>query len=964
MSDKNTHDSDFLPVGRRTLLKSTAALLAGSALTSAPASAHHYDSKIHYEPQVDEDNLMQLSVEGHEVLDDGVKLDLGTHEGYIRLFSDNLVRVAIMEPGEEEYESRGIENGLSEWDTPSFSVDSSPDKIAIETDTVTVEINTELFGVRFLDEEGTVINEDYLDKGSSGYAPSPDRAEESTNPTPQTNATQQTNSTLQESAYRSTSVSDLDADTADTQEDVQTADPTPNEPLPYVYKKADEDEAFYGFGEQPELTLNQRGKKLENWNTDQYGYFYTSDYVYASVPFFVGLKNAGAYGMFFDNPNHTVFHTPQVQDPEGVEETYDTDAGEDYYYFVGDGGQLTYYIAYGPEIGDVLDSYTSLTGTINLPPKWAIGFHQSKWEYSPEELVEIPHRYRQEEIPLDAMHFDIGYMNNYRVFSIQDSHRDALQTLSEELPEVKTVAVNDPGVAVDKEIDVDGDGELEPYDPYLEGTANDYWTKDANGETFKARVWPDVAVWPDFSRSEVRSWWAEQHDVLFDAGFDGIKNDMGEPAVFQKNTRYDWTMPVDNIHGTGNDTMLHEEYHNMYGFDYARASRESYDLYKPDDRPFLLNRNLYAGGQRYAAIWTGDCVSIWPHLQMQIPMMMNMGISGLAFCGHDVGGFVGRPSPELFKRWIELGAFIPFFRNHTDTHRKQDPDLPRNQHPWTFGEEAVDITKKYTELRYKLLPYLYNEFQESSENGKPIFQPLVFQFQDDDEVRGIADQFLFGDDVLVAPVVEEGATERDVYLPDGETWVDFWTNDVYDGGQWMTVDVPIDHLPIYVRKDSIIPMREVQQYTGEKPLTTLQLNTYLDEEASYSFYEDDGATNDFEDGEYNVTNFTITGTGGGVVTFESEMEVENYDDSQLSSYLLRLDRSQAPRKVQAGPTKYEAVDADMVEETANSFAYSDDEDAVLVHIPADEERKVTLFFNGRGNGQSNGHGYGRGTGQQ
>ncbi|MFK8213844.1 glycoside hydrolase family 31 protein [Haloferax volcanii] len=945
MFDDNSNDSGFLPVGRRKVLKSAAALLAGSALTSTPASAHHYDSKIHYEPQVDEDKLMQLSVEGHEVLDDGVKLDLGSHEGYIRLFSDSLARVAIVDPDEEEYESRGIKNGRDDWDTPDFSVEAGSETIAIETDTITVEINTELFGVRFLDEDGNVVNEDYLDNGSSGYVPSPERDGTASDSTIRATSSyvsdeNETDSESESSGYASSP-----------QNDVEMTDPTPNEPLPYVYKKADEDEAFYGFGEQPELTLNQRGKKLENWNTDQYGYFYTSDYVYASIPFFVGLKDAGAYGIFFDNPHHTVFHTPKVADADGVEETYDTDAGEDYYYFVGDGGQLTYYFAYGPEIGDVLDSYTSLTGTINLPPKWAMGFHQSKWEYSPDELVEVPHRYREEGIPLDAMHFDIGYMDNYRVFSIQDSHRDALQSLSEELPELKTVAVNDPGVAVDEEVDVDGDGELEPYDPYLEGTANDYWTKDATGETFKASVWPDVTVWPDFSRSEVRSWWAEQHDVLFDAGFDGVKNDMGEPAVFQNNGSYDWTMPVDNIHGTGDDTMLHEEYHNMYGFDYARAARESFDLFKPDDRPFLLNRNLYAGGQRYAAIWTGDCVSIWPHLQMQIPMMMNMGLSGLAFCGHDVGGFAGRPSPELFKRWMEVGAFIPYFRNHTDTHEKQDPDLPRNQHPWTFGEEAVDITKKYTELRYKLLPYLYNEFRDSSESGKPIFQPLVYQFQDDDEVRDIADQFLFGDDMLLAPVVEAGAAERDVYLPDGETWVDFWTNEAYDGGQWMTVDAPIDHLPIYVRTDSVIPMREVQQYTGEKPLTTLRLNTYLDEAASYSFYEDDGTTNGFEDGEYNVTDFTVTETEGGVVTFDSQATVRNYDDSQLSSYLLRLNRSKAPRKVQAGPTKYDEVTADTVEETPNSFAYSEDEGAVLVHIPADEEHSVKLYFNGNSRGR-------------
>jgi alpha-glucosidase len=928
-------------IGRRTVLKSTAALIAGSALASGTASADHYDSKIHYEPRVDEDNLMQLSVQGHSVLNDGVQLDLGSHEGYIRLFSDSLVRIAIVEPGEEVHESRGIANGIDQWDAPSFSVNETAGSISIETETISVEVNKNLFGVKFLDEDGNVVNEDYLEKGSAGYSPSPEQM-------------------IPEDQQG------LDGDNQ-ADEGAQQPEPSPQEGLPYAYKKADKNEAFFGFGEQPEPTLNQRGKKLENWNTDQYGYGPASDYVYSSVPFFVGLKDAGAYGLFFDNTHHTVFHTPSVPGASGP--NYDTDAGEDYYYFVGDGGQMTYYFAYGPEIGDVLERYTALTGTINLPPKWATGFHQSKWEYSPEELLEVPQRYREENIPLDAMHFDIGYMNNYRVFTILDSHRDVLETLGEEMPELKTVAVNDPGVATDEAIDVDGDGQEEPYEPYITGTEQDVWTKNSEGETFEGPVWPgnapepytDSAVWPDFSRSEVRTWWAGMHDVFFDVGFDGLKNDMGEPAVFQGNTRYDWTMPIDNIHSPDGDTMLHEEYHNLYGFDYARASREAYDIYKPNQRPFLLNRNLYAGGQRIAAIWTGDCVSNWDHIKMQMPMMMNLGLSGMAFNGHDVGGFSQRPSAELFKRWITMGAFIPFFRNHTDTHRNnRPPSQPRNQHPWTYGEEAVDITRKYIQLRYKLLPYLYNTFEESSKTGKPVFQPLVYQFQDDMEVRDITDEFMFGDTMLMAPVVEEGATERDVYLPKGSTWVDFWTNETYEGGQWMTADAPIDHLPIYVQKDSIVPMREVQQYTGENPLTTLELTTYLDDGASYSFYEDDGATNDFENGEYNVTNFTVSANDGGVVTFEQNKEVQNYEDSELSSYLLKLDRTEAPRKVQAASSKYDEVDADVVADTPESFAYSEAEDMVLVHIPAGEMNAVKLFFNGQGNeigeGQGNGNG--------
>lgn len=274
----------------------------------------------------------------------------------------------------------------------------------------------------------------------------------------------------------------------------------------------------------------------------------------------------------------------------------------------------------------------------------------------------------------------------------------------------------------------------------------------------------------------------------------------------------------------------------------------------------------------------------------------------------------------------------------------------------TCPEEAVDITRKYTKLRYRMMPYLYNEFEDSAGNGKPIFQPLVYQYQDDMEARDITDEFLFGDKVLMAPVVEQGATERDVYLPEGDRWVDFWTNEVHEGGQWMTVDAPIDHLPIYVRKDEIVPMREVQQYTGQNPLTVLELRTYLDEEASYSFYEDDGETHAFKSGEFNVTNFHVSATEDGVVTFERDhgpenygpYNVQDYGESELSAYLLNLDRSEAPRKVQAASATYEQVGAGDIKDSAETFAYDEENDSVLVHIPADEDRKVKLFFNDGG----------------
>ncbi|RBW68304.1 glycoside hydrolase family 31 protein [Bacillus taeanensis] len=803
------------------------------------------------------ENLQHLSVQGVEKLSNGVKLDLGTNEAYIRLFDKDLVKVSVVKKGEKEFESRGIAKKASEWDTPIFSANGSADKYTLKTDEITVEIKMKPFGVRFLDKKGNVINEDYVNQGkTSGY----------------------------------------------------------ENGKPYVFKKTDKDEDFYGFGEQAGLELNKRGDSIGLWNTDAYAYDKDTKYLYTAIPFFIGLKDEKAYGIFFDNTHRSYYEMASESD--------------DYYYFYANGGQLTYYFAYGPEIGDVIDRYTDLTGKMDVPAKWSLGLHQSKWGYTADEILNVAKTYRDKEIPLDTMHFDIDYMDGYRVSTWNEEYKQALKDLKA-MSGFHAIAINDPAVKQD-----------ENYFMYQEGTKNDYWGKNPDGTPFVGPVWPGDSMFPDFSKQEVRDWWAKNHDVLLNEGIDGIWNDMNEPAVFLDDDRHRHTMPLDTYFGTEDNKIMHTEYHNLYGHDEADATYQAFKMHKPGTRPFVLTRDMYAGTQRWAALWTGDNVSNWEHLAMSLPMNMNVGMSGVSFVGNDIGGFASRPDAELFARWIEVGAFLPFSRIHYDSDAKAE--VKQGQEPWAFGPEVEKISKKYIEMRYKLLPYLYNEFKESADSGKPVQQPLVYQFQNDENTYDISDQYMFGDSMMLAPVVTKGQTSRNVYLPEGVNWTDYWTGKQYSGGQTITVDAPLGHLPIFVKDGSIIPTREVQQYTDEKPLTNLVLDTYLDKNASYNFYEDDGATEDYKQGEYNLTEFDVT-RKPNAITFKQKQQAYSYQDSKLHQYTLKLNNVEKPSRIQAGNNKYQEVGS--LEETqgqTNTFFYDENTKVLYVSIPADEKKEVQI----------------------
>lgn len=826
-------------------------LLTGTVAAVLPVNVAFAETQPEADTPLAKQNLKPLSVQSLEALENGVKLNLGDYQGYIRLFAEDMAKISVVKNGEAEFESQGI--AKKNWTTPEFKTTETDKDYTLSTNEITVKINKSPFGVKFLDKQGNVINEDAAQ--GVGY----------------------------------------------------------ENGKPYVFKKTDTTENFYGFGEQSG-GLNKRGKSLGMWNTDAYSYNKDTKYLYTSIPFFIGLKDKKAYGIFFDNTYRSYYEMASEKD--------------DYYYFYANGGTLTYYFINGPEIGDVINKYTELTGKSETPPMWSLGFHQSKWGYTPEELVSVANKYREKHIPLDTMHFDIDYMDGYRVFTWNDQYKQALQTLKGE--GLHAITINDPAVKQD-----------ENYSVYQEGTKNDFWAKNPDGSTFIGEVWPGKSAFPNFLKQDVRNWWSDNLASLYNQGVDGIWNDMNEPAVFDGPFH---TMPLDTVFEDDNGKkVLHTEYHNLYGHDEAEATYNGALKNKPNTRPFVLTRDMYAGTQRYAALWTGDNVSNWEHLQMSIPMNANVGLSGVPFVGNDIGGFAKSPgnvpTPELFARWIEVGAFLPFARDHYDNSAKSG--LGSGQEPWEFGKEVEDISRKYISMRYELMPYLYNQFKKSADNGQPVQQPLVYQFQDDAKTYNIEDQYMFGDSLMLAPVVQEGQTSREVYLPAGETWVDYWTGKEYDGNQTITVNADLGMLPIFVKNNSIIPRQEVEQYTDEKKLENLILDVYLNDKASYSFYEDDAETLDYKQGEYNVTEFHVEEKDNHI-EFEQDKKAHNYT-SDIKSYTLKLHNAEEPKKVQAADNKYaKAGSAEELNKQESGYYFDSGEDVLYVKIPVNENHKVKI----------------------
>ena len=612
-----------------------------------------------------------------------------------------------------------------------------------------------------------------------------------------------------------------------------------------VLKKMDEDMFFYGLGEKTGH-LNKKGYHYKMWNTDDPSPHVESyEALYKSIPFLIAMKEKEAFGIFFDNTFESHF-----------------DMGKEnskYYYFGAVDGNLDYYFIYGPSIKEVVGGYTYLTGRTPLPQLWTLGYQQCRWSYSPESRVrEIASEFRKREIPCDTINLDIDYMDGYRVFTWDNNKFPNPKATLEELKEdgFKVVTIIDPGVKKDK-----------GYKIYDEGMEKGYFATDKDGVTYVNRVWPGDSVYPDFANEKVRQWWADNHKIMLDYGVAGIWNDMNEPASFNG------PLPDDVAFNNDGIETNHKEIHNVYGHYMSKSTYEGIKKYI-NKRPFVITRACYAGTQKYSTVWTGDNQSLWEHLRMSLPMLMNLGLSGFSFAGTDVGGFGHDCTGELLSRWVQVGAFTPLFRNHSALHT-------RDQEPWAFDKETEDINRKYIKFRYTLIPYLYDIMREGEINGLPVIRPLMMHYQHDKNTYEISDQFLCGENILVAPIVEQGKKTRMVYLPEGHQWVDYWTKEVFQGGQYIIKEAPLDVCPIYIKEGGIIPKYPVQNYIGEKEIKELSLDIYPaspGKEATYTTYQDDGESFDYREGVYNLYKILVRDNGENL-TIKISKEHEGYENA-------------------------------------------------------------------------------------
>jgi alpha-glucosidase len=587
-------------------------------------------------------------------------------------------------------------------------------------------------------------------------------------------------------------------------------------------------ESYYGLGDKP-VPVSLKGRRFENWVTDSYAYGKDTDPIYKAIPFYTGICDNKAYGIFFDNTFRT--HFDFAYERRNVTS------------FWADGGEMDYYFIYGPKMEDVVVSYTDLTGKPHqLPPLWALGFHQCKWSYYPEsEVKDITKKFRDLNIPCDAIYLDIDYMDGFRCFTWDKNHFPDPKRMVEELEEdgFKTVVIIDPGIKIDKE-----------YSVFKEALENDYFCKRADGPYMKGKVWPGECYFPDYTKPEVRDWWADLFkELIEDIGVKGVWNDMNEPAVMEVPNK---TFPDDVRHDYDGNPCSHRKAHNVYGMQMARATYHGLKKYSYPKRPFVITRAAYSGTQRYTSSWTGDNVATWEHLWIANIQAQRMAMSGFSFVGSDIGGFAEQPQGELFARWIQLGVFHVFCRVHSSGDHG-------DQEPWMFGEDITDIVRKFIELRYQLLPYLYTAFWKYANEGIPIIKSLVLFDQEDIHTHYRSDEFIYGDNILVCPIIEPSAKGRRMYIPRGK-WYNFWTKELVVGGREMWVDADLDTIPLFIKEGAVIPKYPVQQYVGEKEFDKITLEIYFKEGKEQSqLYDDAHDGLDYKKGRYSLRTFKVTG---------------------------------------------------------------------------------------------------------
>ena len=625
-------------------------------------------------------------------------------------------------------------------------------------------------------------------------------------------------------------------------------------------RRCRKEDAIFGLGEKTGRH-NRNGRDFTLWNTDVLDPHAAREFVrgraaddpradrtsvewdpyYIAVPFFYHqtYPTGPMAASFVDN---------------GYRGDYDFTQPDTYRVQFG-GGQYTEYVFAGPNVGDILSTYTWLTGRMAPPPLWALGYHQCRWfNYTQDAVEALAARHRDLDIPCDALWFDIEHMDGYRVFTWDGSAFPDSAAMLSRLADLgfRVITIVDPGV------------KYEPgYWVFDQARERDVLCRTEGGDIYIGQVWPGDTTFPDFVTEEARTWWGELNAAHVQSGLAGIWNDMNEPAT---GSIPPYRMRFDRGRSS------HERYHNQYALLMAMGTSAGLRQAMPEQRSFVLSRAGFAGIQRYAANWLGDNQSRWDHLWLSLPMSMGCGLSGQPFVGADIGGFQGNSNAELFLRWMQYGTLTPFCRNHSEIGNV-------DQYAWSWGEVVEELVRAAIQLRYRLMPYLYASFLHAAETGAPIQRPLVFDYQYDPTVRDIDDQYLLGPDFLVAPVTTRGQTARHVYLPSGR-WYDWHSGDAVNGRQFVLAPTPMDRIPLYARGGAVIPMwPEAPPSTDYQP-TAVELHLFVpDGDGVHRTFlqEDDGLTVAAQAGAMYRTTFELIRAGSSV-TLRAEVSGRGFPE--------------------------------------------------------------------------------------
>ncbi|MEQ8350322.1 MAG: glycoside hydrolase family 31 protein [Leptospiraceae bacterium] len=623
-------------------------------------------------------------------------------------------------------------------------------------------------------------------------------------------------------------------------------------PLGRIKIQLDKDEKLYGMGAAAASPDRINQQFLLRSIDSQ---FYSLEgQTYSTFPFFLIRKGKRFRAIYL----HTSY-------PLSVTTTNDSGSEEGasilIQHYRPEGPQpLDLFCFYG-SIQEILDSYTALTGRPFHPPIWAMGFHQSRWSYKTAQRVrEIATEFRKKDLPCDAIHLDIHYMDRYRVFTWSNERFPDPPALHQELAEIgiRTVAIVDPGVFI-------GDD----YSVYQDGLKQDLYCKHYDSDdNYRGKVWPGATVFPDFMEEKTRIWWASHHKTLFDAGVSGIWNDMNEPVLQIGKTDEPLDQPIRHQSGS------HAKFRNLYGNYEAKATRDGFQRWKKGMRSFVLTRSAHCGIQKYAALWTGDNHSTWEHLRSNLHMVVNLGLTGVPISGADVGGFCRGPgnlgafkpfkNKELFARWMELGSLMPFFRVHTVLYS-------HSQEPWSFGDEVLEISRKHMNRRYRLMHYISGLINLAHDSGQPLVRPVWYEFPEMVDAE-LDSQFMLGPHLLACPVLEPGLKKRKAILPPGE-WFDFETGRRFLGGQSHFLDTRPGYFPLFIRAGAVLPTCPARRNAEDSVRAGLHIEIYPAETMQGTVILDDGIT----EGQQPM-RIQVNGTQNrtGQLTIQIEVEAGDY----------------------------------------------------------------------------------------